>query len=133
MVAALKSSTLRIMLVDDHTLIRQSLAEILHRQSNIEVVGQAGDGVEALEMAERVHPDVVLMDITMPRLNGVEATRELKCRQPQVRVVGLSMHASPEMSGAMIGAGASAFLTKGCSIPSLLDAVRGSDTVEGVD
>ena len=121
----MQSKVIRVMLVDDHTLVRESLADVLGREADVEVVGQAGDGVEALELARQLRPEVVLMDISMPRMNGLEATRRLKAEMPDTRVIGLSMHSSPEMLDAMQAAGASQFLTKGCSVPSLLSAVRG--------
>lgn len=124
---AVNSRTIRVILVDDHALVRESLADVLSRQDDLEVVGQAGDGVEGLELARKLHPDVVLMDISMPRMNGLEATRRLKGEMPEVRIIGLSMHSSQEMLDAMRAAGASEFLTKGCSVPSLLTAVRGRE------
>ena len=124
---AQQSKVLRLMLVDDHALVRQSLAEVLTNHESVQVVGQAADGLEALELADRVQPDVVLMDVSMPRMGGLEATRKLKERMPQVRVIGLSMHISQDMAQSMLNAGASAFLTKGCSVPDLLAAVLSGD------
>jgi two-component system, NarL family, invasion response regulator UvrY len=118
------SQVVRLLLVDDHALIRESLAAVLALSDEVVVVGQAGDGFEALELTRRLSPDVVLMDISMPHMSGLEATREVKRLSPQVRVIGLSMHASDDMAEAMIQAGADAFLTKGCSLSALMQAIR---------
>src|ERR1041385_2027434 len=83
---------IRILLADDHTVMRSGLRLLLERQPNLEVVGEAADGREAGELAEEKKPDVVVMDIAMPRLNGVEAARQIVSRSPQTAVAILSMH-----------------------------------------
>jgi two-component system response regulator NreC len=83
---------IRILLADDHALVRQGFRMILEAQPDMEIVGQAGNGREAVELAEKLHPDVVVMDVAMPELNGTEATRRLAASTPRTRVLALSMH-----------------------------------------
>ncbi len=115
---------IRILLADDHTMLRQVLAVMLQSESDMEVVGEAVDGVEAVELAHKHHPDVILMDVTMPRLNGVEATRRITTELPDTRVIGLSMHDGNYWSNAMQAAGAKAFLSKGEDPQALLETIR---------
>src|SRR5687768_6327683 len=90
----------KIVLADDHTIVRQTLAETLSQHPRLEVVGQARDGVEALEMAREMKPDVVVMDVSMPRMSGLHATQRMTVEVPGVRVIGLSMHTSQDMARA---------------------------------
>ncbi len=113
-----------ILLVDDHKILRDGLREVLEMSSDLIVIGEASDGVEAIEQAALLKPDVVLMDLSMPRLNGIEATRRIKEKMPEVQVVGLSMHEGADSEKAMRDAGASAFLTKGGQTSALIDAVH---------
>ncbi len=83
---------IRILLADDHVLVRQGFSMILSAQSDMEIVGEAGNGREAVELAEKLKPDLVVMDVTMPELNGIEATRRLAASTPRTRVLALSMH-----------------------------------------
>jgi DNA-binding NarL/FixJ family response regulator len=93
-------------------------------EPDMEVVGQAADGQEAVELTAMVRPDVVLMDVTMPRLDGIEATRRIKSEMPYVRVIGLSMHEKEDLARAMQEAGAVAYLSKnGCS-ETLIETIR---------
>ena len=82
----------RILLADDHAVVRQGFGRILSAQSDMEIVGEAGNGREAVEMAEKLKPEVVVMDVSMPELNGIEATRRLAKSLPYTRVLALSMH-----------------------------------------
>jgi DNA-binding NarL/FixJ family response regulator len=115
----------RVVIADDHRIVRAGLVALLANTAEIEIVGQASDGLEAIELVETLDPDVVVMDVTMPRMNGIEATRRLHRLHPNVRVIGLSMHDSREIFDAMLQAGASRFLTKGgpphCVIDAILD------------
>lgn len=111
------------MLADDHPVLRQGLAGLLRDHSEIDVVGEAADGRQAVEVALRTHPDVILMDITMPLLNGIEATRRILDAIPSVRVIGLSMHAEADMATAMRKAGAVAYLSKDTATESLLATI----------
>ncbi len=116
---------IRVLLVDDRSVVREELAIMLGRETDIEVVGQAGDGLEALEQAGRLQPDVVIMDIEMPRMNGIEATRHIKENYPHIAVIGLSLHDDPVHREKMIEAGAVAHLSKGGGIKSLLETIQG--------
>ena len=116
---------LRVLVVDDHRLVRQGLVELFEDASGIAVVGEAGDGLAALEQARQLEPDVVLMDVSMPRLDGVEATRQLREQMPKIRIIGLSMHDDASVAEAMRQAGAERFLTKNGPSAALIKAVRG--------
>ncbi|MEN6495877.1 MAG: response regulator transcription factor [Thermoguttaceae bacterium] len=122
---------IRVLLADDHRILRHALAAILQDEQDLEVVGEASDGLEAVELAARCQPDVILMDVTMPRLSGVEATRQITEAWPQVRVIGLSMHEENGMAAQMRAAGASDYLTKGGSAETLLDVIRREPTMPG--
>ncbi len=116
---------IRVLVADDHPILREGLTGLLAEEPDIDVVGQAGDGQEALELARRTAPQVVLMDITMPVLNGIDATRQIKAEMPQVRVIGLSMHEDQAMISAMYEAGADAYLVKNGPSEALVEAIRG--------
>jgi DNA-binding NarL/FixJ family response regulator len=124
---------IRVLLADDHKLLRGCLAHLLGEEPDIEVVEQAGDGREAVEMALATHPDVVLMDVSMPQMSGIEATQRIKRQLPGVRVIGLSMHEEDDMADAMLRAGAVAYFTKSGPSELLLEAIRnGSALVDAV-
>ncbi len=106
------SRAIRVLLVDDHRMVREGLAGLLGHETGVEVVGQASDGFEAVELARKLKPDVITMDVSMPGMNGIEATRRIKSELPQVRVIGLSMHGEKEQGPAMFKAGADAYLNK---------------------
>jgi CheY-like chemotaxis protein len=114
---------IRVLLVDDHPILRKGMADVLRDSAQIEVIGEAGDGFEAVEMANRMRPDVVLMDVSMPRLSGVEATERILAAMPAVRVIGLSMHEEEHMVAAMRAAGAVAYLTKNQAAQALVNSV----------
>ena len=113
----------RLLLADDHRMLRESLGSSLESHG-FEVVGEAGDGSAAVQRAVELNPDVVLMDVTMPVLDGVEATRRIRLRLPEVRVVMLTMHAGAVMKVAGMRAGASAYLVKDCSIEEIATTVH---------
>jgi two-component system, NarL family, response regulator DegU len=115
--------TIRLMLADDHRMLREGLRRSMDDQG-FEVVGEACDGDEAVRLAGELRPDVILMDVTMPEMDGVEATRQIKQTSPEVRVVMLTMHADQEVLASAIRAGASGYLVKDCSTDEIASAVR---------
>jgi len=115
---------IRVVLVDDHAILREGLASLLQRYTDIQVVGEAEDGQVAIEMAHRLHPDVIVMDLSMPRLNGIEATRKIVAELPGVRVVGLSMHEEEYGMTAMRRAGAVDCVMKAGPPDDLVTAIR---------
>lgn len=114
---------LSILLADDHQLMRQGLAALLSRHSDMKVVGEASDGRTAVALARQHSPDVVLMDITMPDLNGIEATRQLMAASPNARVIALSAHSDLRSAGEMLKAGAKGYLVKDGIFEELLQAI----------
>lgn len=116
--------TVRVLLVDDHRIFRESLRILLAQMPNILVVGEAGDGQEAIELARQLVPDIVCMDIGMPGINGIKATRELRTVCPAVKVIALSTHADNVYVMDMMAAGASGYVTKAESGQELLRAIE---------
>ncbi|MDQ2953216.1 MAG: response regulator transcription factor [Chloroflexota bacterium] len=114
----------RVLLVDDHELVRQGIAAMLHGAADVQVVAEARTGREALEVARRELPDVVLMDVKMPDMDGLEATRKLKEERPRTAVVMLTMHDNPTYLREAVRAGAAGYLLKDVSKDELLDAIR---------
>jgi DNA-binding NarL/FixJ family response regulator len=113
----------RVLLADDHTIMRQGLASMLAATPGMEVVGQAGNGRAAVELAGTLAPDVVVMDIGMPDLNGIEATRQIKATNPGIKVIGLSMHSDERFIAGMLQAGASGYLLKDGAFEELARAI----------
>jgi DNA-binding NarL/FixJ family response regulator len=111
------------MLADDHRMLREGLRRSMADQG-FDVVGEARDGEEAVRLAEDLQPDVILMDVTMPEMDGVEATRQIKQDRSDVRIVMLTMHADQEVLASAIRAGASGYLVKDCSTEEIASAVR---------
>jgi PAS domain S-box-containing protein len=116
---------LRVLLVDDHRVLREGLGGLLRLEPDLAVVGEAADGPSAIEQATRLRPDVIVMDVNLGEMSGVEATRAIRAVLPDVRVVGLSMHVDPDVAEAMRAAGAAAYVTKGGPAQDLFDAIRG--------
>ncbi len=113
----------RVLIVDDHTVVRRGLRKILESTPEIEVVGEVGDGSQAVTEAEQLHPDVVLMDVSLPGLNGIEAARRIKATTPGARVLMLSMHADEQYVRQSISAGAKGYLLKDADDQDLVEAV----------
>ena len=115
---------LRVLLVDDHTVVRQGLRRILEAGADIQVVGEAGDGRTAAEMAERLRPHVVVMDVSLPELNGIEATRQIVKRSDGTKVLILSMHLDEVCVRESLKAGARGYLLKDSEDLDLVNAVK---------
>ncbi len=115
---------IRVLLVDDHTAVRQAFALALSQEAHVEVVGEAGDARTAMDLVRQHQPDVVLMDVNLPGVNGIEATRLLRAEFPRIEVIGLSMYESAEIGAAMRQAGARAYVSKSASYEELLSAIR---------
>jgi DNA-binding NarL/FixJ family response regulator len=115
---------IRILLADDHAIVRHGLSQSIQREKDMEVIGQAENGISTVEMVRELSPDIVIMDISMPDLNGMEATREIIRDFPQVKVIGLSMHSAKKFITEMFKAGASAYLLKDCKFEELAEAIR---------
>ncbi|NJD56689.1 MAG: response regulator transcription factor [Nitrospirae bacterium] len=116
--------TIKVLLADDHKIVRDGLRTLLEKNPDIVVAGEAEDGREALQMAQKLLPDVVVMDIAMPDLNGIEATRQILADRSAVRIVALSMHSDKRFVSEMLKAGASAYLLKDCAFEELITAIR---------
>ena len=123
---------IRVLLVDDHPVVRQGLRALLSTQEGIDVVGEAGDGEAAVAAAERLSPDVVLMDVVMPGMDGVEALRAICERRPQSRVVMLTSYADDRRAMEAVDAGASGFLLKDASPRDVVAAIRAAHRGEAV-
>jgi len=118
---------IRVCLVDDQTLVRQGIRSLLALNDGIEVVAEASDGRQAVDLIPQVKPDVVLMDVAMPGMNGIEAADRIKKEMPHVRVVALSMHNMDDVRRRMLAAGADEYVRKTSSPERLLAAVRGPE------
>lgn len=116
--------TIRILLADDHALLRQGTAELLQHEPDFEIVGQAGDGLEAVRMAHESRPDIVIMDVRMPVLSGIDATRELQREMPKVRVLVLTAYDDDQYVFSLLQAGASGYLLKTAPASELIRSIR---------
>lgn len=113
----------RVILADDHTIMREGLRSILEKELSVEVIAQAEDGRTAVELAKQLMPDLVIMDVSMPDMNGIEATRRIKESIPSVRIIALSMHADKRYVAEMFTAGASGYLLKHSAMDELHHAI----------
>lgn len=116
--------TLRILLADDHQIIRDGLKALIAKDSRLEVAAEAENGRSAVQLANKVAPDIVIMDISMPDLNGIDATRQIRSAVPNAKVIALSMHSDRQFVEGMLKAGASGYLLKDCAFEELLTAVQ---------
>ncbi len=117
-------SRIRLLLADDHVVLRAGLKALFNAQPDIEVVAEAADGEEAVRKSREVAPDIVLMDITMPKLSGLEATRQIKSQNPEIKVLALTVHEDESYLHQMLHAGASGYVPKKAADTELMDAIR---------
>ncbi|MCD6302428.1 MAG: response regulator transcription factor, partial [Anaerolineae bacterium] len=115
---------IRILLADDHVMVREGTRRILERQEDLIVVGEAGDGLQTIELAQQTRPDIILMDISMPVMNGIDATRKIKQICPRVAVLVLTAYDDDQYVFAILEAGAAGYLLKNARSSELIDAVR---------
>ena len=116
--------SIKVLLGDDHRIMRQGLRALLEKEPDIEVIGEAEDGYSTIELARKLKPQVVVMDITMPNLNGIEATHQITKEIPGVKVLALSMHVDQRFVEEMLKAGATGYLPKDCASEELVCAIR---------
>jgi two-component system response regulator NreC len=115
---------IKIIVADDHRIVRNGLRILLNSEPDIEVIAEAENGRKTIQLTRELSPDVVVMDITMPDLNGIEATRQILAEFPQVKIIALSMHNHEQFVTGMFMAGASGYLLKDCSVDELAAAIR---------
>lgn len=116
--------SIKLLLVDDHIVVRQGLRMLLAAHNTIEIVGEADDGVQAVRLAEQLRPDVVLMDLLLPQLDGIEATRQIHARQPDCAILMLTSNVQPHQIQAAIRAGAAGYVLKATRAQELIDAIQ---------
>ena len=115
---------IRVLVVDDHQIVRQGIVNIINNQPGIRVVGEAGNGREALDLTRQLRPDVVVMDLSIPDMDGVEVTYRIKADLPEVHVIGLSMYTEDKFIQSMLLAGAEAFVDKAAPSNELLKVIH---------
>jgi len=116
--------SVKVLLVDDHAIIREGLRSLLEKQPDMEVVADVDDGRRAVELVRELSPDVVIMDVTMPRLGGIEATRQITGESPSVKVIALSIHSKRRFVADMLQAGAAGYILKECLFDELVQAIH---------
>jgi DNA-binding NarL/FixJ family response regulator len=115
---------IKILLVDDHPILREGMRSLLERQPDMEVVGEAGDGAAALRLVEQLDPDLILLDVNMPGMDGIDVTRRLRQDHPRVKVLALSMHLRKTFVSEMLLSGAAGYILKDSTFAEVLDAIR---------
>src|SRR6202047_5681720 len=116
--------TICILLVDDHPIVRQGLSTLLEGRPGLEVIGEASDGLEAVDKVNELNPDVMVLDVTMPRMNGLEACRVIRQKAPELEVLFVTQHDSPQMMREALDAGARGYVVKSNAARDLLEAVE---------
>jgi DNA-binding NarL/FixJ family response regulator len=116
--------SIQVLLVDDHAIIREGLRSLLEKQPELEVIADTDDGRKAIEFVRELLPDIVVMDITMPGLNGIEATRQITAEFPQVKVIALSIYSKRRFVADMLSAGATGYILKECLFDELIQAIK---------
>ena len=124
--------TIRVLVADDHTIVRSGVLLLLQAEPDIEVVGEAADGEEAVALVDAVHPDVAVLDVAMPRVDGLEASQRIKERHPDVAVLALTIHDDDEYVVALLEAGASGYMLKDADTEELANAIRAVSGGNGV-
>lgn len=114
----------KILLAEDHAIVREGLRSLIGKQPDMEVIGETGDGQGAVELARQLQPDVVVMDVTLPILNGMDATRQIKAENPNIKILALSVHDDSEFILGMAKAGISGYMIKDCILDDLIKAIR---------
>ena len=114
----------RIIIADDHTIVRHGLAKLIEAEDDMEVIAQTENGLSTVELARELSPDVVVMDVAMPDLNGIDATQQILHENPKIEVLALSMHSGKKFVTAMLQAGATGYLLKDCALEELISAIR---------
>jgi DNA-binding NarL/FixJ family response regulator len=114
----------KILIADDHGILRQGISSLIKECADMQVVGEANNGLAAVEMARKLKPDVVIMDVMMSGLNGIEATRKIKGEMPEIKVLALTVHIEKEFVHDMINAGASGYMLKECVFDDLVNAIK---------
>lgn len=115
---------IKVLIADDHQLFREGLVNLLFSAPDIEVIAQAENGLEAIEMSKNLKPDVILLDIAMPKMNGIEAAKELKKVMPNLKIVTVSMHSDKQYVKGVLEAGVDGYLLKNCTYRQLTDAIK---------
>jgi len=115
---------IKILLAEDHNIVRHGIKSLIERHPNIKIIGETDNGIEAARLALELSPDIVIMDISLPGLNGIEATRKIKSENPQIKVLALSMYSNNCFISGMLSAGASGYLLKDCLYDELIDAIN---------
>ena len=123
---------MRILLAEDHKVVREGTRKLLESQPDFEVVGEASDGIEAVELAKKLKPEIIIMDVSMPRLNGIEATRQIKAIYPNIAILPLTGYDDDEYVFALLESGAAGYLLKDSSGEELIEAIRQVMTGEPV-
>lgn len=116
--------SIKVLLVDDHAIIREGLRSLLEKQPEIEVIADTDDGRKAIELVRELSPNIVIMDISMPGLNGIEATRQITAEFPDVKVIALSIHSKRRFVADMLSAGATGYILKECLFDELVQAIK---------
>ncbi len=116
--------TIKIILADDHKIMREGLKSLLNQQKDIQVIGEADDGQAVVRLTKKLEPDIVVLDIGMPNMNGIQATQHIVAEVPDTKVLALSMHSDHQFVVKMLQAGASGYMLKDCALEELISAVR---------
>ncbi len=120
---------IRILIVDDNPILREGLKSVLSHSPILDIVGEAADGLEAIDSVKKFHPDLVLMDLSMPRMDGIAATREIKKKWPETKILAFTVHKTPEYQTAALEAGVDGYLVKDSSRTELIQSIK--DTLDG--